>query len=357
MLAVGKYITAALLSVLPFHAVFGAETLTHDTGQVQIEPVLSDLFAPWAVGFLPDGGLLITERDGVLIHFKDGVRQDISGLPQVFSKGQGGLLDVLVARDFAQTRTIFMTFAEPRKAGAGTALVRATLSSDATKLSDLRVLYRQKSGSKPAHHFGSRVVEGQDGFLYVTVGDRGDRPKAQSLAHHNGKVMRVPREGGREVYSYGHRNPQGAALDAQGHLWTVEHGPKGGDEVNRPEQGKNYGWPVISYGIHYSGKKIGMGTHKAGMEQPKFYWDPSIAPSGMMIYSGKLWPEWQGDIFIGSLKFDMISRLERDGDQIVAEERMFVGKFNRIRDIREAPDGAIYFLAVGDGVLYRMVPR
>ena len=179
----------------------------------------------------------------------------------------------------------------------------------------------------------------------------------QKLAHHNGKVIRVARGGGGEIYSYGHRNPQGAALDAQGHLWTVEHGPKGGDEVNRPEQGKNYGWPIISYGIHYNGKKIGAGTHKKGMEQPKFYWDPSIAPSGMMIYSGKLWPQWRGDIFVGSLKFDMISRLERDGDDITGEERLFKGKFDRVRDIREAPDGSIYFLAVGDGVLYRMVPQ
>ena len=357
MSAVGKLFRVVLLLLFKANAVFAGIVLTHDMGRVVVEPVVGDLDEPWAVGFFPDGGLLITERAGLLIHFKDGVRQNISGVPQVAAKGQGGLLDVVVARDFAQTRTVFLTFAKPRGAGAGTALASAHLSRDASALTDLRLLYRQKYASKTKRHFGSRVVEGQDGYLYVTVGDRGDRPKAQSLKHHNGKVIRVARGGEATIYSYGHRNPQGAALDGQGRLWTVEHGPKGGDEVNRPEQGKNYGWPVISYGVHYSGKKIGEGTAKAGMEQPVFYWDPSIAPSGMMIYSGKLWPEWQGDIFVGSLKFDMISRLDRDGDRIVAEERLFEDRFDRIRDIREAPDGSIYFLAVGDGALYRMVPE
>jgi glucose/arabinose dehydrogenase len=329
----------------------------HDSGQVLIEVVADDLYAPWAVGFLPDGGLLITERDGVLIHFKDGKRQNVSGVPKVFSKGQGGLLDVVVARDFTQTRAVFITYAEPRKGGAGTALAQIILSKDMSTVVDLKVLYRQKYGSKTARHFGSRVVEGRDGFLYLTIGDRGDRPKAQSLEHHNGKVIRVARTGGGQIYSLGHRNPQGASLDLKGRLWIVEHGAKGGDEVNRPELGKNYGWPVISYGVHYKGGKIGEGTHKVGMEQPVYYWDPSIAPSGMMIYSGKLWPHWKGDIFVGSLKFDMISRLDLKGEKVTGEERLFRGKYDRIRDIREAPDGSIYFVAVGDGVLYRIIPQ
>jgi glucose/arabinose dehydrogenase len=353
-----RHICQFLLVLLLASNGAAAETvLKHDTGRVRIQAVVEDLYAPWAVGFLPGGGLLITERDGVLIHVKDGVRKEVGGLPAVYNKGQGGLLDVAVARDFTRTRTIFLTFAEPRGSGAGTALASARLSNDASTIVDVRVLYRQKFSSKPARHFGSRVVEGHDGYLYVTVGDRGDRPKAQSMAHHNGKVIRVDRNGGGEIYSLGHRNPQGAALDEQGRLWTVEHGAKGGDEVNRPERGKNYGWPVISYGVHYKGGQIGEGTHKDGMEQPVFYWDPSIAPSGMMIYSGKLWPEWRGDIFVGSLKFDLISRLERKSDRIVDEERLFKRKFERIRDVREAPDGSIYFLAVGDGVLYRMVPN
>ncbi len=334
-----------------------ADVVRHESGTVKIEPIVEDLYAPWAVGILPDGDLLITERDGVLIHFRNGKRQDVTGVPKVWANGQGGLLDVVVARDFAQSRKIYITYAEPRQGGAGTALGTARLSDDGSRITGFKVLYRQLYASKAGRHFGSRVVEAKDGFLYVTVGDRGDRPKAQSLEHHNGKVIRVNPNGGGEIYSIGHRNPQGATLDLQGQLWTVAHGAKGGDEINKPERGKNYGWPVISYGIHYQGGKIGEGTHKEGMEQPKFYWDPSIAPSGMMIYSGKLWPEWRGDIFVGSLKFDMISRLERKGDRITSEERLFTKKYDRIRDIREAPDGSIYFLAVGDGALYRMTPN
>ena len=208
-----------------------------------------------------------------------------------------------------------------------------------------------------------------NGHLWVTLGERGDRDRAQDTDNLLGKVARVtdtgdiprdnPFKGGHwrpEIWSYGHRNPQGAAMDEQGRLWTVEHGAQGGDEINRPEGGRNYGWPVITYGIDYSGAKIGIGTRAEGMEQPIWYWDPSIAPSGLMIYSGKLWPEWAGDIFTGSLKFDMVVRLDRDGDRITGGENLFQGHFNRIRDVREGPDGAIWFLAQGDGTLYRMTP-
>ena len=201
------------------------------------------------------------------------------------------------------------------------------------------------------------------------MGERGDRDRAQDTDNLLGKVVRVGTDGsipadnpftnggGRpEIWSYGHRNPQGAAMDADGRLWTVSHGARGGDEINRPEPGKNYGWPVITYGIDYSGARIGTGTHKEGMEQPIWYWDPSIAPSGMMIYSGKLWPDWSGDIFTGSLKFDFLTRLDRDGDTITGAENMLEGHAVRIRDVREGPDGAIWFLAQGDGTLYRMTP-
>lgn len=357
MLATGKHILAFLLLAVPPNAADGATVVAHETGVVQITSVVEDLDQPWAVGFLPDGGLLITERDGNLIHFKNGTRNKVRGVPRVSAKGQGGLLDVVVARDFTKTRRIFLTFAEPRTDGAGTAMAVAKLSKDARRLVGLKVIYRQLHGAKTRHHFGSRIVEALDGTLFVTVGDRGARPKAQDMSAHNGKVIQVDLKGNISIHSRGHRNPQGAALDARGRIWTVEHGPKGGDEVNRPEKGKNYGWPIISYGRHYSGKKIGDGTHKDGMEQPVFYWDPSIAPSGMMIYSGKLWPQWKGDIFVGSLKFDLISRLDRTGDTILTEERLFEGAFDRIRDIREAPDGSIYFLAAGDDALYRMVPQ
>ncbi len=336
-------------------------------GAVNISTMVSGLDEPWAVGFLPGGGILITELQGKLLLGRNGQLVSISGVPKVRARGQGGLLDVVVARDFATSSEIFLSFAEPRQTGGATALAVAKLDVEAARLSDVRVLFRQQLGSNKTQHYGSRIVEAPDGALFLTIGDRGARDEAQDTSRTNGSVVRVARNGvtpsdnpfvnggGKpEIWSYGHRNPQGAALDLQGRLWTVEHGAAGGDEINRPEPGRNYGWPVISYGRHYSGAKIGIGTETDGMEQPEFYWDPSIAPSGMMIYSGKLWPEWRGDIFVGSLKFDYISRL--DGAPLGEREQLFRGTFGRIRDVREAPDGSIWFLSVVDGALYRMTP-
>ena len=336
-------------------------------GPVVVEPVLSGLDEPWAVAFLPDGGLLVTERDGQLIHVATGrAPTRLSGVPKVVAQRQGGLLDVVVARDFSSTNTIFLTYSEPREGGSGTALATAQLDVSTSQLTNLTVIFRQRHASRSSHHYGSRVVEAEDGTLFLTVGDRGARAEAQDLTRHNGKVVRVTRSGAvpadnpfatggglPEIWSYGHRNPQGAALDGRGRLWTVEHGAQGGDEINRPAKGRNYGWPVISYGRHYSGAKIGEGTEKAGMEQPEYFWDPSIAPSGMMIYSGRLWPDWQGDIFVGSLKFNYLSRLDPETKR---EEELFRDVFFRIRDVREAPDGTIWFLSAVDGVLYRMRP-
>ncbi|MEM1268190.1 MAG: PQQ-dependent sugar dehydrogenase [Pseudomonadota bacterium] len=345
-----------------------AERLQTSAGAVLIEERVGGLRQPWALGFLPGGELLITERGGSLIHVSDGEGTRLAGVPEVVVAGQGGLLDLVVARDFAASREIFLSYSKAMPGGAGTALAVARLSNDATRLEDVRVIFEMSAGSGRDVHFGSRIVEAPDGTLFLTIGDRGARGEAQNLNVHNGKVVRVTRDGGipsdnpfatgprPEIWSYGHRNPQAAALDAAGDLWVVEHGARGGDEVNRPEAGLNYGWPVISYGRHYSGFPIGEGTTKEGMEQPAFYWDPSIAPSGMMIYSGRLFPEWSGDIFVGSLKFDMISRLERDGGSVREAERLFQDDFIRIRDIREAPDGAIWFLSVVDGAAYRMVP-
>jgi glucose/arabinose dehydrogenase len=344
-----------------------AQTFTTSAGSVIVEQVVSGLNTPWAFGFLPDGAILITERDGSLIHIKSGEgAKRIKGLPDVYAQGQGGLLDVVPARDFAQSREIFLSFSEPASGGSKTALAVAKLGTDS--LTDLRVIFRQKDAANQAKHYGSRIVEANDGTLYLTIGDRGDRPSAQDVQSHNGKVIRVNRDGSipqdnpfanggglPEIWSFGHRNAQGAALDDRGRLWTVAHGPRGGDEVNQPQPGRNYGWPVISYGVHYSGGKVGEGTSKPGMEQPKHYWDPSIAPSGMMIYSGKLFKEWEGDTFVGSLKFDMISRLEGRSD-LNERERLFPDAFNRIRDIREAEDGTIWFLAVGDDALFRIRP-
>lgn len=341
-------------------------------GPVRVETMATDLDEPWAMQFLPRGEMLITERDGRLLHrAADGTLRAVSGVPRVRDAGQGGLLDVLVPRDFADTREVYLSFAHPQGMGReGTALARGVLSPDGSTLSPVAIIFEMAPGSSGGRHFGSRIVEGADGFLYLTIGDRGDRPSAQDLGIESGSVVRVARDGtvptdnpfveqdGARpgIWSYGHRNPQGAALDGAGQLWVVEHGARGGDEVNRIARGANYGWPVISYGRHYSGMRIGEGTGKPGMEQPAHYWDPSIAPSGFMIYSGALWPEWRGDFFIGSLKFGLISRLEADGDTVREAERMEWPETARLRDVREAPDGAIWIMSVGNGAIYRLTP-
>ncbi len=346
---------------------FAQSLVQSSAGAVQITPVMTELDDPWAVGFVPSGGLLITERAGRLLYGADGEVRSVSGVPKVLHNRQGGLLDVVVARDFSASSEIFLSFAEPAEYGGGTAMAVAKFDPGKAALSDVRVIFRQKYTTRSGYHFGSRIVEAPDGTLFLTIGDRGEGDQAQDTRRYNGSVIRVNRDGSTpsdnpffsggglpEIWSYGHRNPQGAALDLNGRLWTAEHGARGGDEINRPEAGKNYGWPEISYGRHYSGGKIGRGTKAAGMEQPEHYWDPSIAPSGMMIYSGKLWPAWKGDIFVGSLKFNYISRL--DGGSVTEEEQLFRDEFFRIRDVREGPDGAIWFLSVADGALYRMVP-
>ncbi|MEM9062030.1 MAG: PQQ-dependent sugar dehydrogenase [Pseudomonadota bacterium] len=362
-----------LILTVMLPALARAETLQTSAGPVTVTPVIQGLDNPWAVAFLPDGKLLITERDGALLIADpaSGATTPVGGVPEVRDSGQGGLLDVVLDPDFEQNRTLYLSYSEPVGTfSARTAVARATLTG--TTLEKVSVILRQTPEGRGGRHFGSRIVPDGKGGLFVTLGDRGDADEAQNRANTIGKVVRldVTRNADTvpgfvakpdaavptELWSIGHRNAQGAALDEQGRLWTVSHGARGGDEINRPEQGKNYGWPVISYGTTYSGFSIGEGTSKPGMEQPAFYWDPSIAPSGMMIYSGKLWPEWTGDIFVGSLKFDYVSRLNRDGDDIVSEERLFRDRFLRIRDVREGPDGAIWFLAVGDETLYRMTP-
>lgn len=335
---------------------------------ITIEPLVTGLDTPWAVAPLPSGGALITLKEGTLLHVADGTAREVAGLPSVASRGQGGLLDVTLAADFETTRTVFITYSKPQGSGSGTALIRAALSADGTRLENVTELFAMKPGSSGGRHFGSRVVEARDGTLFVTIGDRGDRPSAQDRTRHNGSVVRVTRDGqvpgdnpfvGRddilpEIWSYGHRNPQGAGLDLQGNLWVSEHGARGGDEVNAVKAGANYGWPVISYGRHYSGQKIGEGTEKEGMEQPALYWDPSIAPSGLLVYSGKLNADWTGDILVGSLKFDYIARL--DGTPLREVEQIETRETSRVRDIVEAPDGSIWFISVGNGTVYRMTP-
>ncbi|WP_375227739.1 PQQ-dependent sugar dehydrogenase [Roseobacter sp. S98] len=337
-----------------------------------LAPVATGLDQPWAVGILPDGSFLVTEKDGRLLYFADGRQpENVAGVPRVSDNGQGGLLDITIARDFVTTRTLWLSYSKPQHGGSGTALAAATLSADGTRLENVRDLFEMKPGSSGGRHFGSRVVEARDGTLYLTIGDRGDRPSAQDRDSHNGSIIRVNRDGSvpadnpfvgtagvlPEIWSFGHRNPQGAGLDASGNLWTAEHGARGGDEVNFVRKGANFGWPVISYGRHYSGGKIGEGTEKAGMEQPAFYWDPSIAPSGLLVYSGDMFPAWRGDIFVGSLKFDYIARLEVSGQTAREVQQIENSATDRVRDIVQAPDGSIWFISVGNGAVYRIAAQ
>jgi len=330
---------------------------------VTVDIVTDGLEHPWAVDFLPDGTAIVTERPGrIRLVGASGMSKPVEGVPDVWASGQGGLLDIAVAPDFAQSQRIFFTFSEPGDGGAGTALARARLvrDGDTPRLDDVDVIFSMNRKTSRGQHFGSRIVFNPDGTLFVTTGDRGDGNRAQDFGDHAGAVMRIapdgsiPRDnpfadGGKglpELWSKGHRNVQGATWDPlTGGLLTVEHGAKGGDEINRPQAGKNYGWPVISYGVNYSGRRIGVGTEAVGYEQPEHYWDPSIAPSGMVSYQGDMFPEWKGDLFVGALKFELLSRLDRDGTgRILKEERYFEGELGRIRDVAVASDGALWLV-------------
>ncbi|MDO6727457.1 PQQ-dependent sugar dehydrogenase [Cognatishimia sp. 1_MG-2023] len=344
-----------------------ATALETQSGNIQVTRMSSGFKTPWALGFLPDGSYLVTERRGRLYHVElSGKKTAIKGVPKVAANGQGGLLDVLVPRNFQQSGEIIMTLAKAQPNGSGTAVAIAKLDLAKATLTNQRIIFEMTPGSQGDRHFGSRIVEARDGSLFVTIGERGDRPSAQDLSRHNGSIVKITRSGAAatgnpfldqanaepEIWSYGHRNPQGMAFDAKGVLWAVEHGARGGDEVNRIRKGANYGWPVIAYGRHYSGQKIGEGTQKQGMEQPAYYWDPSIAPSGMMIYTGDMFPDWRGDIFVGSLKFDYISRLS--GANLTETEALKSPNTKRVRDIRQAADGSIWFISDDRGAIYRM---
>lgn len=362
-----RYLFILILGAVPLAA--ASQSLPSSAGPLVVQPMVTNLERPWAIGFLPGGKVLITEREGELLLFDGTSAKRVKGVPRVADKGQGGLLDILVPRDFAQSKEIIFTFAKRQGRGAGTALAVGRLDTDRRLLSDVKVLFEAAPSSDDGRHFGSRVREARDGTLYVTIGDRGQRETAQDLKLQQGSVIRVNRDGTipsdnpfvneigarPEIWSYGHRNPQGLAMDLKGNVWAVEHGAKGGDEINAIRKGANYGWPIIAYGTHYSGAKIGEGTQKTGMEQPEFFWDPSIAPSGMMIYSGKLWPQWRGNVFVGSLKFDYIARL--DGAPLKEREQIKGPETERVRDIREAPDGSIWFISIGTGTIYRLVPE
>ena len=343
---------------------------------IKVETFAKGLVHPWGMASLPDGRLVVTERPGRLrIVAKDGkLSAPVQGVPKVYASGQGGLLDVQIGPDFTTSGAVFLSYADPRDGGRnGTSVARGKLviEGDSARLEDVKVIFKQEPSYASSNHFGSRIVFTRDGSLFVTLGDRySARNEAQNPANHLGKLVRIMPDGSAyagnpripgwrpEIWSIGHRNVQGAGLHpATGKLWTAEHGARGGDEINVPEAGKNYGWPVITYGRDYSYAKIGEGTHKAGMEQPVYYWDPSIAPSGAAFYTGDLFPEWKGNLFVGALAGQALHRLVLDGEKVTGEERLLSDLSERIRDVRNGPDGALWLLTDSpEGRVLRLVP-
>ncbi|MEW5964794.1 MAG: PQQ-dependent sugar dehydrogenase [Pseudomonadota bacterium] len=344
--------------------------------EIEVTTVAKGLEHPWGLAFLPDGRPIVTERPGrVRIVGADGtLSPPLAGVPPVYAEGQGGLLDIALAPDFASSNRLYLSFAERREGGkSATAVARAKLAlvGDGGRLEGLEIIFRQEPAVASGFHFGSRLVFARDGSLFITTGDRGSmRAAVQDPKLPIGKVIHVgsdgkaigaPRAPGWDprVHSMGHRNIQGAAIDlATGQLWTVEHGARGGDELNQPEAGKNYGWPIITYGRDYSGAQIGEGTSKAGLEQPVYYWDPSIATSGLAIYTGSLFPGWKGNLLVGGLAGARLVRLVVENGTVVAEEKLLVERGDRIRDVRQGPDGAVYVLTdEARGELLRISPR
>ena len=367
----------AALAVPGLAAAQEPQRLRTEKVEVVVETVARGLQNPWGLAFLPDGRMLVTERPGRLrvVATNGQLSEPLGGTqPRVAARGQGGLLDVALDPNFAQNRLVYLSYAEDRgERRAGTSVMRARLNAAGTALEGGQVIFRQEPSHTGGNHFGSRLVFDRGGHLLVTLGDRFDlRDQAQNPANHLGKVVRITTEGrpapdnpfaGREgarpeTWSIGHRNIQAAALHPQtGQLWTIEHGARGGDEVNIPQPGRNYGWPVITYGVDYSGARIGEGTAKAGLEQPVYYWDPSIAPSGMAFYTGDRFPAWRGSVLVGALSGKLLARLETSGGKVTAEERMLQGLGERIRDVRQGPDGFVYLLTdSANGRILRVRP-
>ncbi|GAB3760346.1 hydrophobic compound transporter HcuB [Ramlibacter monticola] len=340
------------------------------------ETVAGGLEHPWALAFLPEGRFLVTERPGRMriVNAQGRLSPPLGGVPQVVARSQGGLLDVVLDSGFASNRTLYFCFSEPGPGGANsTAMARARLAADDSRLEDVRVIFSARPKVASNMHFGCRIVEARDGTLFLTLGERFSRKEdAQTLDNHHGKVVRVNKDGsvppdnpfvGRagalpEIWSYGHRNSQGATLGPDGRVWQHEHGPQGGDEINVPQAGRNHGWPVITYGENYGGGPIGEGiTQKAGMEQPLHYWVPSIAPSGMVFLSSDRYgPAWRGNLFVGSLKFGYLDRIELADGKVVREQKLLQG-VGRVRDVRQGPDGLLYLVTdESDGKLVRVLP-
>ena len=359
-------------------ALAAAPSVAQSPPSPKAQTVASGLQNPWAVAFLPDGRFLVTERPGRLrvVNADGQVQPAVQGLPEVAAGGQGGLLDVITDSAFASNRTIYFCFSEPGKGTTNsTALARARLSQDAKRQEHVKVIFSQQPKFSSTAHFGCRIVERPDGTLFLTLGDRfSRRDDAQTLDNHHGKVVRVAKDGAvpkdnpfvgkagalPEIWSYGHRNSQGATLAPDGSLWTHEHGARGGDEINRPQAGKNYGWPQVSFGVNYDGSKIGSGDSAApGLEPPLHHWTPSIAPSGMaFLTSDRYGAGWKGNLFVGSLKFEYLDRIELKDGKVVAEHKLLEDVGQRIRDVRQGPDGLLYVVTDSpSGKLLRLLPN
>jgi aldose sugar dehydrogenase len=326
---------------------------------------------PWSFAFLPGGDVLITQRSGRLWRLNgEGEKAEVGGLPEVLAGGQGGLLDILLHPEYTRNGWLYLSHSVSTASGGATAVSRARLAGN--RLVDTERIFTANNGGRTTRHFGSRLAFDDDGYLYVTLGDRGEDARAQDTTDHAGSTLRLfddgstppdnpfaaDSSGAEEIYSWGHRNAQGMVFDpVTGSIWLNEHGAKGGDEVNIVRKGANYGWPVISYGTHYSGAGIGVGTSAPGMVQPELYWDPSIAPSGMEVYTGDAFPGWRGDLFVGALRAQHLRRLARKGGEIVEQEVLLQGLIGRIRDVGQGPDGLLYLLTdERNGGFYRLEP-
>ncbi|MBM3342760.1 MAG: PQQ-dependent sugar dehydrogenase [Betaproteobacteria bacterium] len=351
-----------------------AQTINTDAHRIRVAQLTAGLNHPWSLAFLPDGRMLVTERPGRLRIIGKDFKLDpmpVEGVPAVTAVGQGGLMDVVLHPKFAENNWVYLSYAAGDARGIGTEVARGVLKGN--RLENVQVLFRMEPKLRNGYHFGSRIVFDRDGMLFITLGDRGEMERAQNPGDHNGSVIRLHDDGrvpkdnpfvGKagyrpEKFTLGNRNMQGAALHPQsGLLWTHEHGPQGGDEINVIRAGVNYGWPVITYGANYgTGSKIGEGTEKAGMAQPLYRWTPSIAPSGMAFYSGDKFPKWRGDLFVGALRDQSLVRLRLDGEKVLSEERLLKNQIGRIRDVRVGPDGLIYLLTdAPNGALVRLEP-
>ncbi|RAV30326.1 PQQ-dependent sugar dehydrogenase [Sinomicrobium soli] len=336
----------------------------------EIETVAEGIQTPWGIAFLPDGDMLVTERSGKIYRIRDGQKTEIKGVPEVYARGQGGLMDIVLHPLYEKNGWIYLSYSSPEgsEKGAHTAIMRTKIKDNT--LTEKQVLYKASPNTETSHHFGSRMVFDSEGFLYFSIGERGARDvNPQDITRDGGKVYRLQDDGTipdgnpfagdpearQAIYSYGHRNPQGMVIHPEtGQVWVHEHGPKGGDEINVVKKGANYGWPVITYGVNYSGTSITDLTEKEGMEQPLYYWVPSIAPSGMAFVTSDIYPGWKGNLLAGSLAFQYLERLELDGSKVIYREKLLPG-IGRVRDVRQGPDGYIYAAVEGRGIV-KLIP-